>query len=123
MLAQTYTNLEIIVSDNASPNPEVEKIAREFTSRDSRIIYYRQEKNKGAVLNFVFVLKQACAWRIFYVGGRRRLFCYHCVISKLVSTARENNCLLVFPNVNIVNKDNSQTQKNVLTNVFKNCEM
>jgi glycosyltransferase involved in cell wall biosynthesis len=57
--AQTYQNLEIIVSDNASPDPEVENVAREFTNRDNRIRYYRQEENKGAGFNFKFVLQQA----------------------------------------------------------------
>jgi glycosyltransferase involved in cell wall biosynthesis len=56
---QTYQNLEIIVSDNASPDPEVEIIAREFAHRDPRIQYYRQEKNKGCGFNFHFVLQQA----------------------------------------------------------------
>lgn len=121
ILAQTYTNLEILVSDNASPNPEVEKIAREFASRDSRIIYYRQEENKGAVFNFKFVLKQAHG-KFFMWAADDDYFATTDLISKLVSTAQENNCLLVFPNVNIVNKENSQTQKNVMTNVFKNCE-
>ena len=59
MLAQTYTNLEIIVSDNASPNPEVEQVAREFASRDARIHYYKQEENNGPAFNFKFVLQQA----------------------------------------------------------------
>ena len=59
MLAQTYTNLEIIVSDNASPNPEVEKIACEFASRDTRVSFYRQKENHGGAFNFKFVLEQA----------------------------------------------------------------
>lgn len=56
---QTYRNLEIIISDNASPNPEVERVVREFRQRDPRIQYYRQNENKGASFNFKFVLKNA----------------------------------------------------------------
>jgi glycosyltransferase involved in cell wall biosynthesis len=56
---QTYQNLEIIVSDNASSDSQVEKIALEFASRDGRIKYYRQEENRGAGCNFKFVLEQA----------------------------------------------------------------
>jgi len=56
---QTYKNLEIIVSDNCSPGPETEAIVREFMAKDSRIQYFRQEKNKGGTFNFKFVLEKA----------------------------------------------------------------
>jgi glycosyltransferase involved in cell wall biosynthesis len=56
---QTYRNLEIIVSDNDSPDPQVEQIAREFQQRYPQIHYYKQPVNKGAAHNFLFVLNQA----------------------------------------------------------------
>ena len=45
---QTYRNLEIIVSDNCSPDPEVERVVRSFMAHDARIQYFRQPENKGA---------------------------------------------------------------------------
>jgi glycosyltransferase domain-containing protein len=66
--AQTYTNLEIIVSDNASANPEVEKLAREFASRDTRISFYRQKENHGAIFNFKFVLEKATGEYFIWVA-------------------------------------------------------
>lgn len=57
--SQTYANLEIIVSDNASPGEETESIVREFMAGDTRIIYYRQPENLGSMLNFRFVLEKA----------------------------------------------------------------
>jgi len=57
--AQTYANLEIIVSDNCSPTPETEQVAREFMVRDARIRFYRQPEPLGVSGNFRFVLKQA----------------------------------------------------------------
>jgi glycosyltransferase involved in cell wall biosynthesis len=56
---QSYRNLEIIVSDNCSPNLETENIVKEFMRDDPRIQYFRQEKNLGAIGNFAFVLKKA----------------------------------------------------------------
>jgi glycosyltransferase involved in cell wall biosynthesis len=56
---QTYRNLEIIISDNASPDPQVERVARKFQHRDARIQYYRQDKNMGAASNFRFVFEKA----------------------------------------------------------------
>lgn len=56
---QTYRNIEIIVSDNASPGPATKEVVEEFASRDSRIKYFQQPKNIGANDNFRFVLRQA----------------------------------------------------------------
>jgi glycosyltransferase involved in cell wall biosynthesis len=57
--AQTYRNLTIVISDNASTNPEVERICRELAAADSRTHYVRQPQNLGAMPNFEFVLKAA----------------------------------------------------------------
>lgn len=55
IINQTYKNLEIIISDNCSEDPEVEKVCRELAAKDSRIRYYRQEKNLGIIGNWKFV--------------------------------------------------------------------
>ena len=54
---QTYRNLEIIVSDNCSPNPDADKVGKEFAQKDPRIQYFRQKENTGG-FNFKFVLQQ-----------------------------------------------------------------
>lgn len=59
ILKQTYTNLEIIISDNCSPNSDVRKVCEEYAIIDKRIRYYRQSKNIGASENFRFVLNKA----------------------------------------------------------------
>ena len=59
IVAQTYQNLEIIVSDNASPTDEVDTIVRGFMATDLRIKYFRQPFNYGPAHNFQFVLDQA----------------------------------------------------------------
>lgn len=56
---QTYRNLEIIISDNCSPDPDVERVAREFACKDPRIQYFRQSVNEGPAFNFKFVLEKA----------------------------------------------------------------
>lgn len=56
---QTYKNLEIIVSDNASPGSETENVVREIMQNDSRVKYFKQPENIGPVHNFQFVLMQA----------------------------------------------------------------
>lgn len=59
ILGQTYKNIEIIISDDCSPDRSVEKICREFMFEDSRVSYYRQPKNIGPEFNFRFVLDRA----------------------------------------------------------------
>jgi glycosyltransferase involved in cell wall biosynthesis len=56
---QTYSNLEIIVSDNASPGRETEMVVEEFSRIDPRIKYFRQAANIGPMENFRFVLANA----------------------------------------------------------------
>src|ERR1700688_2286292 len=56
---QTYSNIEIIVSDNASLDPGTKSVAEEFAARDERIKYFRQRANIGAMENFRFVLAKA----------------------------------------------------------------
>lgn len=51
ILSQTYTDFELIISDNASTD-KTSQICRENAKKDGRIIYYRSEKNQGAAWNF-----------------------------------------------------------------------
>ncbi len=52
---QTYKNLEILISDNCSPNTEITTVAKSFKSIDQRIRYIRQPHNIGLLGNFRFV--------------------------------------------------------------------
>jgi glycosyltransferase involved in cell wall biosynthesis len=61
VLAQTYTNVEVVVSDNASTDdtiPRLEEIA------DSRVVLLKQQSNKGMVGNFNACL-QAATGKLF----------------------------------------------------------
>lgn len=50
ILSQTFTDFELIISDNASTDRTGE-IATAYAKRDDRIRYYRNEKNMGAGWN------------------------------------------------------------------------
>lgn len=51
ILAQTYENFELIISDNASTD-KTESICRKYASKDQRIFYYRNKQNLGAAPNY-----------------------------------------------------------------------
>jgi len=54
--AQTFTDFELIISDNASTD-STEEICRTFAVSDDRIKYHRQKANIGAAPNFNYLVK------------------------------------------------------------------
>ena len=58
ILNQSYTNIEIIISNDNSPNPAIDKIIREYVELDNRIKYFKQDSSLRTVENYLFVLKK-----------------------------------------------------------------
>jgi len=58
LLQQSFSNFELIISDNASTD-ETMSICKKYAEADSRIRYVRQSENFGPVRNFQFVLDSA----------------------------------------------------------------
>jgi glycosyltransferase domain-containing protein len=56
---QSYPNLEIIVVDDCSPEAETEALVKKAAFKDSRIRYFKQDKNTGVALNVNHVLEKA----------------------------------------------------------------
>ena len=51
LLSQTFTDFELIISDNASTDRTGE-IARRFAARDARVAYHRNPENLGLAANY-----------------------------------------------------------------------
>src|SRR5690606_17925003 len=60
LLAQSLTDFEIVGSDNASTDSTAE-ICRSYQKKDSRIRYFRNDRNIGAAPNFNRVVELAAA--------------------------------------------------------------
>ncbi len=58
LLAQTFGDLEIVISDNGSTDRTAE-ICRDYAARDRRVRYHRQLTNRGAGWNFSEVFRLA----------------------------------------------------------------
>ena len=56
LLKQDYSNLEIIISDNASTDA-TQNICEKYSRNESRIKYFRTEENLGAIWNFNHVFE------------------------------------------------------------------
>ena len=50
LLNQTFSDLEVVISDNASTD-RTEEICRAYAARDPRVRYYRNDVNRGAAWN------------------------------------------------------------------------
>ena len=59
LTGQTFRDIEILVSDNCSPNPYVQQVAQRYATGDPRIKVFRQPTNLGAIANHQFVLDRA----------------------------------------------------------------
>ena len=58
LLMQTFCDFELVISDNASTD-DTQAICEMYARKDPRIRYWRAANNRGASLNFQFVLDQA----------------------------------------------------------------
>ena len=67
LLAQSYPDFELIISDNASTD-QTEAICREYAARDPRIRYYRSQKDLGLAQNYNFLF----GWRGESTSGGQR---------------------------------------------------
>ncbi len=58
LLNQTFTDFEILISDNCSTDSTA-AICAEYAARDARVRYHRKQKNDGAVENFNSIVDRA----------------------------------------------------------------
>ena len=67
-LSQTLSDIEIVISDNASTDKSFE-IASEYSKTDPRVCVIRQEENIGPLNNFRYVLDKAKSPYFVWLGG------------------------------------------------------
>jgi glycosyltransferase involved in cell wall biosynthesis len=58
ILAQTFSDFELIISDNASTD-RTQEIALEYVAKDPRVRYCRNDRNRGAAYNYNRVIELA----------------------------------------------------------------
>src|SRR5690606_9818491 len=99
ILDQDFTDLELIVVDNASTDATGE-IARRYAAADPRVRYHRNPENVGAARNFALALELARG-RYFkwaaYDDWLEPSFLRRCV----EVLEREPDVTLVFPSTNV----------------------
>jgi glycosyltransferase involved in cell wall biosynthesis len=81
VLKQSYRNIELVISDNASED-ETGMICQRFCEVDDRVKYIRQPQNQGSILNFLTVVEKASGTFFMWLGDDDVLdenYIYECV--------------------------------------------
>jgi glycosyltransferase involved in cell wall biosynthesis len=91
ILAQTFTDFELIISDNSSTD-STQKICQDFLVKDNRIQIFTQKKNIGVHRNFNFLLFQA----------KGEYFAWAAVDDHLDNDFMEKNLKVLESNISIV---------------------
>jgi glycosyltransferase involved in cell wall biosynthesis len=100
LLAQTYGDFELVITDNASKDG-TEEVCRELAKKDKRVRYLRNEKNLGGPGNFrrVFAL---CSGE-FHKWSTADDYWEPTVIEKCVAVLdRDPDVVLCYPKSNLV---------------------
>ena len=94
VLGQTYSNLELIITDDHSTNPDVVSTIKAYAKRDSRVKPFFLEKNQGPGVARNNCIKEA--------NGRYIAFCdcddrwYSCKLQKQIEFMQEKDCTLCY---------------------------
>jgi glycosyltransferase involved in cell wall biosynthesis len=67
VLAQSHSDLELVISDNASTDA-TQEICRQFASQDRRVVYRRHPVNVGLLNNFISVAQNATGTYVRWIG-------------------------------------------------------
>lgn len=108
LLEQTFSDFELIISDNASTDKSAE-ICTEYQKVDSRIRYYRNDHNLGVVANFnrVFELAEG----EYFKWASCNDTCMPDMLSVCIDILdRHPDVVLCYPQTMLMNKSGSDLQ-------------
>lgn len=115
LLSQTYTNFELIISDNGSVD-NTEFICRKYCSLDSRINYIRHDENRGGPANFQGLLDASSC--IFFMWAAYDDLWSSNYLEEAVSLLKNKDFDFVLPSFDLVSvRYKIRTRRNM--NIFK----
>jgi glycosyltransferase involved in cell wall biosynthesis len=100
ILAQSFENFELIISDNATTD-RTEEICRGYAARDKRVKYLCNETNIGVYRNFNRVF--ALAAGEYFKWASADDFCHRDLVAKCIDILdRDRNIILAYPRTTFV---------------------
>ncbi len=95
ILNQSFGDLELLISDNASTD-RTEEICRAYAEKDARVTYIRQSVNMGATENYNFVCRQSDAE--FFKWHSSNDICTEETVARCINKLVENSdVVLAYP--------------------------
>jgi len=102
ILAQTFQDFELIISDNASTD-KTEEICQKYAAKYKCIRYYRQAKNLGAAPNYNYVFEQSRGK--FFKWAAHDDLCAPTYLESCVDILeRDSSVVLVYPRALFINE-------------------
>lgn len=110
LLAQTFTDFEICITDNASSD-RTQAICEAYASRDSRVRYHRSEVNLGPAGNFHRCYELARG--AYFKWNAADDMCAPAFLEKCVAVLdADPDVVLAFPRTMIIDEDDRPIQEN-----------
>lgn len=94
LLAQTFQDFILIISDNASTD-KTQEICKAYAKNDKRIVYVRHQKNMGTLANWRYVINQATTPYFALCGGHDKW--HPCFAEKLLLAFNDEKVVLSYP--------------------------
>jgi len=117
ILNQTYTNLEIIISDDCSTDNTVE-IIQEYKNKDKRITFHQNEKNIGFVKNFEKAIS-LCNGEFIALSDQDDIWKRN-KIEIYLNEIQKN--VLIYSNAILIDKYSKENGKELFSDVDKLCK-
>ena len=102
ILAQDFTDFELIITDNASTD-RTEEICRGFATRDQRIRYVRNERNLGASANYNLGLSLATG-EFFKWCAHDDLISPNCIGALVNALEQDSEAVGAFPKTECIDE-------------------
>lgn len=112
LLSQTYSNVRVIISDDASSKSETKDFLTEYSKKDNRITLFLNEKNRGYVKNFEFLLEKSDANYIMFCDHDD--IWYNTKVQKMYDKLVSEDVDLVYCNAKQINEKGKILQESYI---------
>lgn len=113
VINQTYRNLEILISNDCSPDQQVDSIIKKYSQEDSRIVYLNQKVNIGEMKNSQLLVGKATGKYFMWLADDD-FICDNYVESIMHEFSKDSTYSLIGGQSYFVNSDkNSKVKKEV----------
>jgi glycosyltransferase involved in cell wall biosynthesis len=109
LLAQTFTDFELIISDNASTDG-TPAICERYAANDSRVRYYRNDHNRGASWNYnrVYALSRAP----YFKQAAHDDLCAPTFLERCVDVLdRDPSVVMAYPRTILIDDDGNELER------------